>query len=246
MTRSIYIGFDPTPSSALAFIVARASINRHLTQQIPVHGLILDDLRARGLYTRPTETRLNDECEPQIWDVISDAPCATEFSISRFLVPHLAKTGLALFMDCDMLARANFARLFDAAAAYANQQFAVMCVKHAHNPANAVKMDGKAQTKYARKNWSSFVLFNCDHPSNKKLTVEMVNTLPGRDLHRFCWLDDAEIGELPVEWNWLAGHSDPHVMPKVVHHTDGVPCLRGYEDAAFADEWRAELHRVVA
>jgi hypothetical protein len=49
------------------------------------------------------------------------------------------------------------------------------------------------------------MLFNCDHPSNKKLTVEMINTLPGRDLHRFCWLEDDEIGELDPGWNWLVG-----------------------------------------
>jgi hypothetical protein len=87
------------------------------------------------------------------------------------------------------------------------------------------------------------MLFNCDHPSNAKLTVEMVNTLPGRDLHRFCWLEDDEIGELPIEWNWLAGHCSSDINPSIVHHTDGTPAMFGYEDAPYADEWRAELAR---
>ena len=232
---SVFIGYDPR--EAAAFAVARASIRRHSTIPVPIHGLVLDDLRARGLYTRPHEQR---GC--QIWDVISDAPCATQFSNTRFLVPHLAGSGWALFMDCDMLVRANIRELFD----LCDPDKAVMVVKHNHQPPEGVKMDGQAQTRYSRKNWSSVVAFQCDHPANKALTVEMVNTLPGRDLHRFCWLSDELIGELPVEWNWLAGHSDPAVDPKIVHHTEGSPCMAGYEDAPYADEWRAELARWAA
>lgn len=232
---SVWIGYDPR--EAAAFAVARSSIKRHATIPVPVHGLVLNDLREKGLYTRPHERR---GC--QLWDVISDAPCATEFSNSRFLVPHLAGSGWALFMDCDMLVRGNIRELFD----LCDPEKAVMVVKHNHQPPEGVKMDGQMQTRYARKNWSSVIAFNCDHPANKALTLEMVNDLPGRDLHRFCWLEDDLIGELPVEWNWLAGHSDPAVDPKIVHHTEGSPCLPGYEDAPFADEWRAELARWAA
>lgn len=232
---SVWIGYEPR--EAAAFAVARSSIKRHATIPVPVHGLVLDDLRVKGLYTRPHERR---GC--QLWDVISDAPCATEFSNSRFLVPHLAGSGWALFMDCDMLVRGNIRELFD----LCDPEKAVMVVKHNHQPPEGVKMDGQMQTRYARKNWSSVIAFNCDHPANKALTLEMVNVLPGRDLHRFCWLEDDLIGELPVEWNWLAGHSDPAVDPKIVHHTEGSPCLPGYEDAPFADEWRAELARWAA
>lgn len=232
---SIWIGYDPR--EAAAYAVARASIRRHATIPVPIHGLVLNDLREKGLYTRPHERR---GC--QLWDVISDAPCATEFSNSRFLVPHLAGSGWALFMDCDMLVRGNIRELFD----LCDPEKAVMVVKHNHQPPEGVKMDGQMQTRYARKNWSSVIAFNCDHPANKALTLEMVNELPGRDLHRFCWLEDDLIGELPVEWNWLAGHSDPAVDPKIVHHTEGSPCLPGYEDAPFADEWRAELARWAA
>lgn len=241
---SIWLGFDPR--EAAAYAVARSSIRRRLTLPIPIKGLVLDALKADGLFWRPQEQRGG-----QLWDLISDAPCSTQFSISRFLVPYLAgqlvgkendpdrQAGWALFADCDILARANLARLFD----LADPSKAVMVVKHDHQPANAVKMDGQVQTTYARKNWSSVILWNADHPSNARLTPGLVNSVPGRDLHQFCWLEDHEIGELPVEWNWLAGHSDPSVNPAIVHHTDGSPCMAGFEDAPFANEWRAELER---
>lgn len=238
MRRSIWIGWDPR--EAAAFAVCRHSIKRHLSQDIPINGLVLDNLRARGLYSRPSQTRINSDGYKQLWDTISDAPMATEFSNSRFLVPQLAVSGLALFMDCDMLARADLVELFD----YIESQprKAVWCVKHRHEPTNTVKMDGQVQTIYARKNWSSVCVFDVVHPANRSLTLDVVNKATGRDLHRFFWLADCDIGELPVEWNWLAGHSTPSVVPKIVHHTDGSPCMAGYENAAYAGEWRAELN----
>lgn len=232
--RSIWIGYDPR--EAEAFAVARLSIN-NLTQQIPVRGLSLSALRKAGLYTRPTEMR-----QRRLYDVISQHPMATEFAISRFLVPHMAGSGWALFADCDILVRRNLERLFDKALG----NYAVMCVKHNHVPENTTKMDDQVQAQYARKNWSSVMLFNCDHPSNKKLTPELVNSVPGRDLHRFCWLKDEEIGELSVEWNWLCGTSEPSIDPGIVHYTDGGPWFDGFKDVPYADEWRMWRERWVA
>jgi hypothetical protein len=228
--RSVWIGFDPREVDAYA--VARSSIRRHTLAPIPVSPVELDSLRARGLYRRPTERR-----DGRLWDVISDAPMATEFACSRFLVPHLAGSGWALFMDCDMLVRTNISRLFE----ICDPTKAVMVVKHHHEPPEGEKMDGQIQTRYARKNWSSVMAFNCDHPANKALTVDMVNTFPGRDLHRFCWLEDHMIGELTPSWNWLAYHSSPEIDPDIVHFTEGLPSMLGYEDQPYADEWRREL-----
>lgn len=199
-------------------------------------GLVLADLQRRGLYTRPMQWRPSAADRPIMWDVISDAPMSTEHACSRFLVPHLAKTGWALFQDGDMFARGNVARVFDGL----DGSKAVYCVQHQHAPAATTKMDGQVQTNYSRKNWSSFVLFNCDHSSNRKLTVEMVNTLPGRDLHRFCWLKDREIGALDQSWNFLVGHTSPEIEPDVVHFTEGTPDMTGFENVPYADEWRAE------
>ncbi|TCN30334.1 hypothetical protein [Sinorhizobium americanum] len=231
MKRSIHIGFDPREADA--FAVARQSIQRRLTQPIPVQGLVLSDLVAKKYYWRPTSRR-----DGRLWDEISEAPMATEFACSRFLIPHLeGYDGLALFMDCDMLVRTNLTRLFK----LSDPAKAVMVVKHDHQPTAATKMDGQLQTRYARKNWSSVMLFNCRHPSNRALTPDLVNSVPGRDLHAFCWLKDEEIGELDQSWNYLVGHSSPEIEPDIVHFTDGVPSMAGYQDCEYAQEWRDEL-----
>lgn len=239
MQPSIYIGFDPR--EAAAFAVAKHSIRRHLNTPIPIHGLVLDDLRHKGLYRREMVRRGG-----QLWDVISEAPCSTEFSISRFLAPVIARARIAeprapawaLFVDGDMMALKNLSRLFD----LANERFAVMCVKHQHEPLQTLKMDNQIQTIYPRKNWSSVTLWNLRHPANAALTTDLVNTLPGRDLHAFCWLSDDQIGEIPATWNWFANYGRPDDGdPGLVHFTEGTPDMHGYEDAPFAEEWRKEL-----
>jgi hypothetical protein len=259
MNRSIFIGYDPREFTS--FAIARASVERHLTQQIPVFAVILDDLKAAGLYTRPMEWRRSAADRSIMWDVISDAAMSTEHANARFLVPYLARSqsrvgfqplgektpcfvqgsaGWALFMDGDMLARANLARAFESL----DPEKAVYCVQHEFCPAPGVKMDGQEQTLYARKNWSSFMIFNCGHRANAALTPEFVNSVPGRDLHRFCWLKDDEIGALDPVWNWLVRYSDKAIDPKVVHFTAGCPDMPGYENDDYADEWRSWRERL--
>lgn len=240
MKRSVWIGWDPR--EAAAFAVARSSCRRHLNLPIPIYGLVLDDLKANGLYTRPMEYRPSAADKPIMWDVVSDAPMSTQHANARFFVPMLAKTGWALFCDGDVLFRGNVARLFEGL----DPGKAVCCVHHRHEPEPGTKMDGQVQTRYGRKNWSSVIAFNCDHPANKALTLDVLNNTPGRDLHRFFWLADCDIGELSPKWNWLVGHTKAPVDPHVVHFTDGVPDMPGYESVDFADEWRAELRRWAA
>lgn len=240
MKRSIYIGWDPREADA--FAVARQTARYHLNTPVPIRGLVLSDLQQARLYTRPLEYRASAADRPVMWDVISDAPMSTQHANARFLVPHLAKEGWALFMDGDMMVRANLNQVFEGL----DRSKAVYCVQHRHEPEPGVKMDGQYQTRYARKNWTSFIIFNCDHEANKRLTVEAVNTFPGRDLHRLCWLEDHEIGALEPCWNFLVGHTDPSIEPKVVHWTDGVPSMAGYENAPYADEWRAQLMKWAA
>lgn len=237
---SIWIGWDPR--QAAAFAVARSSCRRHLNLPIPICGLVLDDLIRRGLYTRPIEYRASAADKPVMWDVVSDAPMSTQHACARFWVPMLAKTGWALFCDGDVLFRGNVKRLFE----QLDPSKAVYCVQHRHEPAPGVKMDGQAQTTYARKNWSSVLAFNCDHPANKALTLAVLNNTPGRDLHRFFWLADCDIGELDPCWNYLVGHTDPSISATIAHFTDGVPDMPGYADVKYADEWRAELNRWAA
>jgi hypothetical protein len=230
---SIYIGWDPR--EAAAFAVARQSCRRHMTQPLPIFGLVLKDLRDAGLYTRPIEYRASAADRPIMWDLVSDAPQATEHANARFFVPMLAKTGWALFTDGDVLFRDNVCRLFESF----DDDKAVYCVQHHHEPSPGVKMDGQAQTRYARKNWSSVIAFNCDHPANKALTLEVLNNTPGRDLHRLFWLSDCDIGSMDQAWNVLVGHTDPSIEAKIAHFTEGVPDMHGYAEQPYADEWFA-------
>lgn len=235
--QSIWLGYDSR--EVTAFIVATYSIRRY-DRHIPIKGLVLEQLQKSGMYYRPTKrVSIQDSSgkltgHTQIIDEISGAPNSTEFSISRFLVPAIAKTGWALYADCDIMVRRNINSLFS----LADNSKAVMVVKHKYVQRDGIKMDSQIQTVYKRKNWSSVILFNCDHPSNKQLSVEYVNSVRGLDLHQFAWLSDYEIGELPPEWNYCVGHS-PHIDPAIVHFTDGIPDMPGYENQEFADEWRA-------
>ena len=228
MKRLIFLGYDPREQDA--YSVAYKSL-RHWATWDNVHPVVLANLRRDGIYRRPTENR-----NGQLWDVISDAPMATEFAISRFLVPHLAgREGWALFADCDVMFRADVDGLFD----LADDRYAVMCVQHLTSSSGETKMDGQAQTYYARKNWSSVMLWNLAHPSIRfGLTPDMINTLPGRDLHRFCWLKDEEIGSIPATWNHLVGVDPPRPDARLVHFTLGVPSMPGYSDCEHADQWR--------
>lgn len=230
MTLQVFIGWDAR--EAVAYEVARFSMVRRTSVPMEIAPVMLADVQRRGIFTRPVEWR-----DGRRWCPISQAPMATDFANSRFLVPWLAKRqGWALFMDSDMLARDDLARL----TALIDPSYAVMCVKHDHRPAESSKMDAQVQTLYARKNWSSLVLWNLDHPANARLTLAMVNGLPGRDLHRFCWLDDTEIGALPEAWNWLDGHSSPEIAPSMVHMTRGGPWLPEWRDVAYAEDWIRE------
>lgn len=235
MDRSIFIGYDPR--EAAAFAVARHSIRRRMSVQLPVFGLVLSSLQGVGLFSRPIERRGG-----QLWDVISDAPMSTEHANSRFLVPHLAGGGWAMFCDGDVLARTNVGRIFDDL----DPAKAVYCVQHRHDPIDEIKMDGQIQTRYERKNWSSVMVWNVNHSANRALTVDLINKVPGRDLHRFFWLYDEQIGELDQSWNWLVGVTDPAIDPKIAHFTNGLPYMPGCEDVPCADEWRAELARWAA
>ena len=168
----------------------------------------------------------------------SDKLASTEFTFTRFLVPELAEfEGWALFIDCDFIALEDVKELFD----QTDDKYAVMCSQHDYTPKEGTKMDGKQQLNYPRKNWSSMMLFNCGHPSNQKLTKELVNDpdIDGKYLHRFSWLDDKEIGKISHEWNWLVGwYKEPQDgKPKFLHYTEGGPWFEQYKDCEYNLEY---------
>ena len=100
-----------------------------------------------------------------------------------------------------------------------------MCVHHDHRPTEKSKMVGQQQTLYPRKNWSSMILFKCGHPANQALTPDLANRETGKYLHRFGWLDDSLIGELPHTWNLLEGWNEmpENGTPSAIHYTRGGP-----------------------
>ena len=163
--------------------------------------------------------------------------------MTRFLVPYLSSfRGQAVFMDCDMLFQADVAELISLIDCMDHRPLYV--VKHDYTPSTQVKFLDQPQTTYSCKNWSSFMVFNCDHYTARHLTPEFINKASGLDLHQFTWLDDIEIGELPLEWNWLVDEYKPNPDAKVLHYTLGGPWIPGYENCDQADLWLAEKNKM--
>lgn len=224
----VYIGYDSREETA--YEVAVSSLRRRASAPVTVTPLDIRRLESYGLLRRPTDLR------GQRYDLPSNAPASTEFAISRFLVPMLAQTGWALFVDCDVVFLDDVAELF----ALADPQYAVMCVKHAAQMGTYQKMDGQAQLAYPRKNWSSVVLWNCDHPANRRLSLADVQERRGFDLHQFYWLADSEIGAIPAEWNWLVNVEMKPTHPKIAHFTLGGPFTPGWQGADYDSLWFQE------
>jgi hypothetical protein len=231
----VFIGWDPNEQQA--FDVAERSLLRRASSPVDVQPIRLARCRRAGLVTRPLERRMAGPKEI-LWDVVSGAPCATEFATSRFLVPVMQHKGWALFTDCDVVFLRDVMELEQ----YMDPRFAVCVVKHNHDPIETKKMQGVPQTKYARKNWSSVVLWNCSHPAHEALTLDMLNAVPGRMLHQFCWLDDDLIGELPREWNWLVNVNPTPDDPAIAHFTLGGPWFKNWETAPHDELWLKEAN----
>jgi hypothetical protein len=59
-------------------------------------------------------------------------------------------------------------------------------------------------------------------------------------------LDDNEIGELTVNWNWLVGEYDnPPVDIKNLHWTIGGPYFNEYKNTNFSAEWNEERDKML-
>ncbi|BCX47853.1 glycosyltransferase [Haloferula helveola] len=219
-----FIGWDSR--EAIAYEVARASLLANASVPVMIEPIKLDDLLARGVYER--------EIDPL---------ASTEFTYSRFFTPWLAGySGWALFCDCDFLFFGDVAKL----AEYQDPSKAVVCVHHDYRPTATTKMDGRAQSVYPRKNWSSFMLINCSHPSARRLTPDRINRESAAYLHRLQWAACTEIGELPGSWNWLEGWDDrpKEGVPDAVHFTSGGPWFENCRDVDYGPEWTVWADRV--
>jgi lipopolysaccharide biosynthesis glycosyltransferase len=215
----IFVGYDPR--EAVAYHVCCQSILRHALSPVSFTPLALNTLNC--VYDEPHKDGSND------------------FIYSRFLVPYLCNfSGTAIFVDGDMLVRHDIADLLN----YADHDEAVALVQHDYKTKHPIKYLGAKNEDYPRKNWSSVVVWNCGHMSNRKLTPEFIEDMPGSYLHRFSWLRDEEIGSLPKHWNWLVDEYEHNDDARLLHYTLGIPAFKAYEKADCAQEWFLELHRL--
>ncbi len=217
MITNFFIGYDAKED--IAYRVCKYSLIKRASIDVKVTSLKLDELISKKLYTRSI-----------------DPLASTQFTYSRFLVPYLMNySGWAVFCDCDFI----FLNDVKSLTKNLDNSKAVYCVKHDYTPKEKHKMDGQKQTIYPRKNWSSFILFNCSHESTKKLTLDTVNIESGAFLHQFKWCKDEEIGSLDERWNWLEGWTSGHnnTSPFAVHYTRGGPWFPEWLDVEFAQEW---------
>lgn len=208
----IFIGYDPREAEAY---------------DVCEYSLRYSKLKVNKLYSKDIPEYNRDWGEPQ----------STDFTFTRFWVPYLSDwKGWSFFVDCDFLFLADPEWLITNL--FSTDKAAYVCKHPAYIPNSQIKMDGVPQHRAYRKNWASFIAFNNEHPSNRILTPEYLNNhRPGLDFHQLRWLDDEEIGSIPLEWNCLDDYY--HLYdPKAIHYTDGGPWFEDYQDTFYSDLWK--------
>jgi lipopolysaccharide biosynthesis glycosyltransferase len=210
----VYIGYDPR--EAIAYHTCANSVIRNSSRPVAIIPVALN------LFRDYSETH-NDG--------------SNHFIYTRFLVPHLQDyNGHAIFIDGDMIVKGDIVELWD----LRDPSKDVQVVKHDYKTCMPVKYLGAKNEDYPRKNWSSVILWNCSSFPNRKLTPEFVQHSTGSELHRFTWIDDERIGELPREWNWLPDEYGPNADAKLLHYTLGTPCFQEFADTPQGNEWHRE------
>lgn len=185
----IFIGFDPR--QVVSYTALCTSLIRHSSKPLAITPLVIETLplERRGL---------------------------TPFTFSRFLVPYLCGyEGRALFLDADIMARADVSELFEIAQG---------------SPSVWVS---KNRLKFE---WASVMLFNNERCA--VLTPDYVQKTENPLM--LSWAE--EVGDLPPEWNHLVGYDAPNPDAKMVHFTQGVPAFPETADSEHADEWLATVN----
>ena len=209
---NIFVGYDT--KEKMAFNVLSYSILKNSSQPVAITPIYLENIKDTFVRER-------------------NSLSSTEFSFSRFIIPHLMNyLGWALFMDCDMLMQADIAELWR----LRDDKYAVQVCKHDYIPKSQTKFLGQTQTVYPKKNWSSFMLMNCKKCTT--LTPDYVNKASGLELHQYKWLESEDlIGDLPLEWNWLADEYEYKTGVKNIHYTEGGPWFSDYNRCDYSQEW---------
>ena len=212
----IYIGYEPRQD--IAYEILKFSLQSNSSSPLEIRPLRLDRLKREASFCRPHD-RLQ----------------STEFTYTRFLVPHLRGfKGRALYMDCDMICFGDIADVYSLDLS----NYWIRVVKQIQVVACPTKMDGRVQTSYPRKNWSSLMLLNCEKLSC--WTKEDVEQRPGKWLHRFEPIPDGQIGSIPPQWNVLDRYDNE---TRMIHYTEGGPWLAECRNHLYADIWFEYLER---
>jgi hypothetical protein len=202
----VFIGWDsrmPVAADVLAY-----SLRKHAKDPLSITFLQLQQLGLSRKY---------------------DPLASTEFTYSRFLIPYLCDyQGIAMFLDNDMLCLADIGEVF----ALDMTELALRVVKHEQVVEKEIKMDGRVQTSYPRKNWSSMMLMDCS--KLRCWTKEAVETQTGAWLHRFTPIPDEQIGEIPKTWNVL---DEMKPDTKLVHATSGGCWFKECQLAGGWEQW---------
>lgn len=215
----IFIGYDPRES--IIFHVCANSIIRQATNPVCIIPLALN------LFDDYTENHKDG---------------SNTFIYSRFLVPYLMHwRGHAIYIDGDMIVKGDITELWN----LRDYQSDVQVVKHDYKTRMSIKYLGSKNEDYPRKNWSSVIIWNCQTFPNRCLTPEYIMQSKGSHLHRFEWLEDERIGELPIEWNWLPDEFGPNHNAKLLHYTLGAPCFNEFANTEMADDWQHEKNLTI-
>lgn len=216
----VYIGYDPVEAGA--FWTCASSVLEN--SSVPVDIIPL----------KRNQLPLNRPRHPKQ---------SNEFAFTRWLVPYLQNyKGYGIFVDCDFVFLDDIANLWY----LRDPKYAVQVCKHSPEVfKEGKKFLGTEQTVYDKKCWSSLMLFNCEHEACSRLSPRYIDSANGLDLHQFKWCNDDQIGELPLEWNWLVGLY-PEVQDgiKAVHYTEGGPYFLDYKDSDYRDEFWTAFHKM--
>ena len=231
MNYNIYIGYDPNEGNDLAWKVCKRSILQHTKYHDKINIIKLDkiELEEKGLYKRK-DTGIHKG--------------SNNFTYTKFFIPYLNDyNGYSLFCDSDFIWETDIYELinnFEIDNENNNNKFSIGCVKHKcytnEKTLNKTKMDGKYQSWYPRKNWTSLIIFNCSHYKCKKLTLDTLNDANPSWLQRLYWIneikknendeeefDDILIKSISYKNNFLYGYYSDLNNINAIHLTEGGP-----------------------
>lgn len=142
------------------------------------------------------------------------------FSRTRFTVPLIddgyTDSDWVFFSDDDFIFFENPMSLIDS---LDDSKVVYVCKHPRYTSKASIKMDRQKQNNYMRKNWSSFMIFN---KRKFPLSIKEIFAMNLKDLHQFVWCDEHDIGEIPLEWNWLVGeYAEDKKDVKGLHYTLG-------------------------